>query len=141
MTASEIMLTLVGGPTALIEFQGVRLLTDPTFDPPGRYETPTIRHEKLSGSALTVEEVGALDAVLLSHDQHFDNLDNSGRAILPTVGVIYTTNVGASRLGGKALGLAPFETRTLEGRNCRRLLVTGTPARHAKTATNWDHTL
>jgi L-ascorbate metabolism protein UlaG (beta-lactamase superfamily) len=127
---SEITVTLVGGPTALIEFEGLRFLTDPTFDPPGRYETPTIRHEKLSGPALTVDEVGPLDAVLLSHDQHFDNLDQSGRAMLPSVGVTFTTIAGAGRLGGNARGLAPFDTRILEGRNGRRLLVTGTPARH-----------
>jgi L-ascorbate metabolism protein UlaG (beta-lactamase superfamily) len=130
MTTADITLTLIGGPTALIECDGLRLLTDPTFDPPGRYEMPTIRHEKTSGPALSVEQIGALDAVLLSHDQHFDNLDHSGRAMLPTVGVTYTTNAGAGRLGGNALGLAPFETRTLEGRNGKRLLVTATPARH-----------
>jgi L-ascorbate metabolism protein UlaG (beta-lactamase superfamily) len=31
-------ITLIGGPTALIEVAGYRLLTDPTFDPPGDYE-------------------------------------------------------------------------------------------------------
>ena len=84
MAASEITLTLIGGPTALIEFDGLRLLTDPTFDPPGDYETPTIRHQKLTGPALRVEEISPLDAVLLSHDQHFDTLDASGRAMLAT---------------------------------------------------------
>jgi len=34
MTA-ELTVRLVGGPTAVIELGGVRLLTDPTFDPPG----------------------------------------------------------------------------------------------------------
>ena len=34
MTA-ELSVRLVGGPTAVIELGGVRLLTDPTFDPPG----------------------------------------------------------------------------------------------------------
>ena len=29
--------TLIGGPTALIEVDGYRLLTDPTFDPPNDY--------------------------------------------------------------------------------------------------------
>ena len=29
-------LTHVGGPTVLIEAHGRRLLTDPTFDPPGQ---------------------------------------------------------------------------------------------------------
>jgi L-ascorbate metabolism protein UlaG (beta-lactamase superfamily) len=123
MTASQITLTLIGGPTALIEFDGLRLLTDPTFDPPGSYGTPTIRHQKTSGPALTVQEIGALDAVLLTHDQHFDNLDNSGRAMLPGVGVTYTTNAAAGRLGGNALGLAPFETRSLQGHNGRPLVT------------------
>jgi L-ascorbate metabolism protein UlaG (beta-lactamase superfamily) len=130
VTASQITLTLIGGPTALIEFDGLRLLTDPTFDPPGLYQETPVRFEKVSGPALSVEEIGALDAVLLSHDHHFDNLDHSGRAMLPGVPVIYTTNAGAGRLGAQSLGLSPFETRVLEGRNGRRLLITGTPARH-----------
>jgi L-ascorbate metabolism protein UlaG (beta-lactamase superfamily) len=32
-------LTYIGGPTILIEVGALRLLTDPTFDPPGNYET------------------------------------------------------------------------------------------------------
>jgi L-ascorbate metabolism protein UlaG (beta-lactamase superfamily) len=130
MSASNLTLTLIGGPTALIEFDGVRLLTDPTFDPPGLYQETPVRFEKLSGPALSVEQIGALDAVLLSHDHHLDNLDKSGRAMLPSVPVVYTTNAGAGRLGGHALGMAPFETRTLEGRNGRTLFITATPARH-----------
>ena len=31
-----IRLTHIGGPTVLIEAEGWRILTDPTFDPPGR---------------------------------------------------------------------------------------------------------
>jgi hypothetical protein len=68
--------------------------------------------------------------LLLSHDQHFDNLDNSGRAMLPTVGTTYTTKVGAERLGGNAVGLMPFETATFEGNSGQKLLITATPARH-----------
>lgn len=130
MSALNITLTLIGGPTALIEIGSLRLLTDPTFDPPGLYQKTPVHMEKTSGPALSVEEIGALDAVLLSHDQHLDNLDHSGRAMLPTVGATYTTKVGAARLGGNSIGLAPFETRTLEGRNGERLLVTAAPARH-----------
>jgi L-ascorbate metabolism protein UlaG (beta-lactamase superfamily) len=130
MPASTLTLTLIGGPTALIEIGGLRLLTDPTFDPTGLYRETPVRFEKTSGPALSVEEIGALDAVLLSHDQHFDNLDDAGRAMLPTAGATYTTQAGAARLRGNALGLAPFETRTLEGRNAERLFITATPARH-----------
>jgi L-ascorbate metabolism protein UlaG (beta-lactamase superfamily) len=132
MSASNMTLTLVGGPTVLILYDGIRLLTDPTFDPPGEYQGPhsPVKHVKTEGPALSVDEVGSLDAVLLSHDHHFDNLDNSGRAFLPKVDVTYTTNSGAQRLGGNAVGLAPFETRSLEGRNGKKLFVTATPARH-----------
>jgi L-ascorbate metabolism protein UlaG (beta-lactamase superfamily) len=130
MAALDITLTLIGGPTALIEIGGLRLLTDPTFDPPGLYRAAPVRFEKTSGPALSVEQIDRLDAVLLSHDQHLDNLDNAGRAMLPSVPVTYTTPAGATRLGGNARGLARFETRTLEGRNGGRLFVTATPARH-----------
>ena len=132
MMPTEMTLTLVGGPTVLIEYDGLRLLTDPTFDPPGQYQGPhsPVKHIKTDGPAFPVEQVGQLDAVLLSHDHHFDNLDNAGRALLPDVGMIYTTNSGALRLGGNAVGLAPFETRSFEGRNGKKLFVTATPARH-----------
>jgi L-ascorbate metabolism protein UlaG (beta-lactamase superfamily) len=130
MSSPNLTLTLIGGPTVLIEVGGLRLLTDPTFDPPGLYRETPVRFEKTSGPALSVAEIGRLDAVLLSHDQHFDNLDNSGRAMLPTVATTYTTKVGAARLGGNALGLAPHETTTLQGANGEKLLITATPTRH-----------
>lgn len=130
MPPSTMTITLIGGPTALVEIGGLRLLTDPTFDPPGLYREAPVRFEKTSGPALSVEEIGALDAVLLSHDHHLDNLDTGGRAMLPTVGTTYTTQAGAQRLGGNALGLAPFETRNLESETGERLLVTAAPARH-----------
>ena len=70
-------ITHIGGPTALIEVDGWRLLTDPTFDPPGgKYNfgwgTGSV---KLAGPAVAASELGPLDAVLLTHDHHDDNLD------------------------------------------------------------------
>ena len=35
MNSTRLAITYIGGPTALVEFGGVRLLTDPTFDPAG----------------------------------------------------------------------------------------------------------
>ena len=75
-------ITLIGGPTALIEIDGFRLLTDPTFDGPGDYQLPHVKLEKLTGPAMSARDVGPIDAVLLSHDQHSDNLDHSGRDFL-----------------------------------------------------------
>jgi L-ascorbate metabolism protein UlaG (beta-lactamase superfamily) len=42
MVSFETKLTLIGGPTVLIEIAGSRLLTDPTFDSPDRYESAGI---------------------------------------------------------------------------------------------------
>jgi Activator of Hsp90 ATPase homolog 1-like protein len=75
------IITLIGGPTALIEAGGFRLLTDPTFDPPREYKLPHVTLKKTSGPALTVAQIGPLDAVLLSHDQHADNFDDAGKAL------------------------------------------------------------
>src|SRR5436190_15051997 len=36
-TLVTLSVCLIGGPTAVIEYAGVRWLTDPTFSPPGEY--------------------------------------------------------------------------------------------------------
>jgi L-ascorbate metabolism protein UlaG (beta-lactamase superfamily) len=126
---NEATLTLIGGPTVLIELEGLRVLTDPTFDPPGDYQGRVLLR-KTAGPALTAAEVGAVDAVLLSHDQHFDNLDHAGRAFLETAGTTFTTKAGAMRLSGNSKGLAPFDTATIEGTGGGKLFITATPARH-----------
>jgi len=89
-----------------------------------------VRLEKTAGPALSADEVGAVDAVLLSHDQHFDNLDRGGRAFLEKAKTTFTTKVGAARLGGGSKGLAPFETVTIEGAGGAKLFITAAPARH-----------
>ena len=100
-------ITLIGGPTALIEIDGFRLLTDPTFDAPGAYQLPHVKLEKLVGPAVTAETIGEVDAVLLSHDQHSDNLDHSGREFLKKARRVLTTEAGAKRLGGKVKAWRP----------------------------------
>lgn len=79
-------LTYIGGPTLLIELDGLRLLTDPTFDPGGTdYPTKIYTLHKRNGPALAPEALGWVDGILLSHDHHFDNLDNAGWAMLQKV--------------------------------------------------------
>ena len=124
-------MTYVGGPTALLEVGGVRLLTDPTFDPAGgEYRTPAYVLRKNQGPALSPEAVGPLDAVLLSHDHHFDNLDTLGRELLSRVGRVFTTEAGAGRLGSSVQGLAPWQSVQIPAPDGRLLRVTATPARH-----------
>jgi L-ascorbate metabolism protein UlaG (beta-lactamase superfamily) len=75
-----VRLTHIGGPTVLIEVGGWRLLTDPTFDPPGRryfFGWGTVSR-KLAGPAVAASDLPPIDAVLLTHDHHGDNLDAGG---------------------------------------------------------------
>ncbi|MFF3846776.1 MBL fold metallo-hydrolase [Streptomyces sp. NPDC002328] len=128
-----IRVTHIGGPTVLIEAAGLRLLTDPTFDPPGRRYSFGVgtSSRKTAGPALGPEELPPIDAVLLTHDHHADNLDTAGRALLPEAGVVLTTPSGARRLGGTARGLAPWTSLRLEPAPGRPAIeVTATPARH-----------
>jgi len=100
---SEPVITLIGGPTALIEANGFRVLTDPTFDAPGEYQLPHVTLKKVAGPARTAEQIGQVDAVLLSHDQAY------------AMGAprIFTTLAGAHRLGAPTAGLAPWQDTTI----------------------------
>ncbi len=127
---NALKITLVGGPTALIEISGFRFLTDPTFDEPGEYELPHVVLTKTSRPALRPDQLGSVDAVLLSHDQHSDNLDTSGRAFLKQALRVFTTTAGAERLGGSVEGLHPWQSATLNKSNGASIKITATPARH-----------
>lgn len=85
---------------------------------------------KTTGPALSPAGIGHVDAVLLSHDQHADNLDHSGRTFLAQADRVFTTIAGAKRLGAHAEGLRPWDSATLTGQDGRRLAITATPARH-----------
>jgi L-ascorbate metabolism protein UlaG (beta-lactamase superfamily) len=127
----RVRLTYVGGPTILLEVDGLRLLTDPTFDPAGsEYTTPVYTLRKTQSPAISADAIGPIDAVLLSHDHHFDNLDRAGRALLADAGRVITTVAGAERLGPPAIGITPWQSTEMETPNGGRLRVTGTPARH-----------
>lgn len=128
----EARFTHVGGPTVLIEIGDWRILTDPTFDPAGGDYSFGLGtgSRKLTDPAIAAAELGPIDAVLLSHDQHEDNLDAAGRALLPSVGTVITTVPGAKRLGGGARGLAAWQTTRLEEDGKVPIEVTATPCRH-----------
>jgi len=132
-------ITHVGTACALLELEApgaapVRLLTDPVFDPPGRrygfgWGTSSV---KLAGPAVDVAALGPVDAVLLSHDQHADNLDDAGREVLARAPCVVTTAAAARRLAGagrsagaRLHGLSPWESTTVGP-----VRITATPARH-----------
>ncbi|WP_284328666.1 MBL fold metallo-hydrolase [Demequina litorisediminis] len=123
MTA-QATFTLIGGPTVLIEYAGLRFLTDPTFDAPG----PVGNLTRLAGPAVSRVEVGHIDVVLLSHDEHEDNLDVSGRAMLDDVRHILTTPEGGDRVP-RAQGMRRWDQAIIPG-GATAVTVTAVPARH-----------
>lgn len=128
----DVRITHIGGPTVLIEVEGWRLLTDPTFDPPGRRYSFGwgSSSRKLAGPAIAAADLPPIDAVLLTHEHHGDNLDPAGRALLPGAGVVITTASGAKRLGGTARGLERWQATRLKAPGRPTIEITATPCRH-----------
>ena len=130
MEKTTVRLTLIDGPTLLVEYAGLRLLTDPTFDPPQSYPLGGENLTKFNAPPVVPESLLPIDAILLSHDEHMDNLDHAGRQFLPKAKRVITTKGGAERLGGSTVGLAPWETTSIPLPDGRNLTITGTPTRH-----------
>jgi L-ascorbate metabolism protein UlaG (beta-lactamase superfamily) len=119
-------LTLIGGPTAVFAYGGLRWLTDPTFSPPGPYDNL----HKTTGPALAPEAIEPIDVVLLSHDEHGDNLDPAGREFLPRAGRVLTGPDGAARLDDNATGLEPWASVEVQAADGYTVTVTAVPALH-----------
>lgn len=128
---------VLGGPTTLIEIGGLRLLTDPTFDDVRDYElAPGLVLSKTAPSTISAADIGAVDAVLLSHDQHPDNLDTAGRAFTATTPLVLCTPLAAERLTGATRGLPDwtyFDLPRPDGQG--NLRVTAVPAQHGPDGT------
>ena len=130
---TDVRITHIGGPTALIEVGGWRLLTDPTFDPPGR-QVPL--------------RLG--DRVAQAGRARRSPPPTSGRSTRccsrTTTTTTTSTPPGArcsrrrasssprcrapKRLGGGARGLENWATTRLEAAGRAPIEVTATPCRH-----------
>jgi L-ascorbate metabolism protein UlaG (beta-lactamase superfamily) len=117
---------LIGGPTAILEYGGLRWLTDPALSPPGVYGGLT----KLTGPALDIAGETPIDIVLLSHHQHGDNLDPAGRAFLPRAGRVLSTPRAAGDLGGHVVGMQPWSAIDIPAAGGGNVTVTAVPAQH-----------
>jgi L-ascorbate metabolism protein UlaG (beta-lactamase superfamily) len=124
---STTTLTWIGGPTALIEYAGIRIVTDPTFDPPQSYSDPDeTTLVKTAGPGIQRADLGHVDLVLLSHHAHKDNLDWEGMELLATgVTTISTPQAASDLFGARVLGFDDWETFELGD-----LTVTIVPALH-----------
>ncbi|KAI9045007.1 MBL fold metallo-hydrolase [Aspergillus affinis] len=144
-----ISITHVTTATAIINIDGIRFLTDPVFCPGGSQyiydgwsKAPNLKDFGFKGRppagiltstedpALQLHDLPPIDAVLLSHEDHVDNLDPLGRQLLDGRRV-FTTPDGAKNLQPRpgVVGLQPWQTVTakIAGKEFR---ITGTPCKH-----------
>jgi L-ascorbate metabolism protein UlaG (beta-lactamase superfamily) len=136
---ASVSMTHIGTATAIIEIDGVRFITNPMFLPAGSHPQPimgpdgnptTLDLVTDQGPALQLEELPHINCVLLSHEDHIDNLDETGRLLLNARHVLTTVD-GARKLAPRpsVQGKNAWETTTLvlEGKEFR---FTWTSAQH-----------
>ncbi|QNE47696.1 MBL fold metallo-hydrolase [Glaciihabitans sp. INWT7] len=109
---STTAITLIGGPTVLLEYAGLRIVTDPTFDAPQVYEDPDeTTLEKTAGPAIARTDLGPVDLVLLSHHGHKDNLDWEGLELIAQgIPTLSTRQAADDLFGGSVIGLDNWES-------------------------------
>lgn len=129
---SSVVVTYVGTATALIEIEGVTFLTDPYFSPDGTsWEVaPGVFLTSHYSPALDISALPPIDVVLLSHEDHPDNLDQVGRRLLDGR-IVFTTMDGARKLAPRpgVRGLKAWQTTRVE-RAGKTFEITGTPCQH-----------
>ena len=109
---SSLPLTHIGTATTVIENDGVNFLTDPVFAVAGaKYDLGVAVLESNRGPAIKLTETPPIDAVLLSHKDHPDNIDKLGRQLLEARKVI-TTIDGVKKLAPRpgVHGIKPWKT-------------------------------
>ncbi|MCO1597453.1 MBL fold metallo-hydrolase [Micromonospora sp. RHAY321] len=124
-TMNTLTVRTIGGPTAVLDYAGSRIVLDPTFDGPRTYQNGPVTATKLSGPSAPPEDLDQVDVVLVSHEHHIDNLDISGREYARQAQRVFTTKAGAKNLGPRSVGLRPFEHAEVGD-----IRVTAVPALH-----------
>ena len=125
----------IGTATTLIRYAGFTILTDPNFLHKGERVRLGygLRSTRRTDPAMNVEDLPAIDLVVLSH-MHEDHFDRVAERDLDKTLPILTTPHAARALERKGFGAAralkTWQTRTfVKGTNV--LHVTATPGRHA----------
>ncbi|KAK1944922.1 hypothetical protein P3T76_003455 [Phytophthora citrophthora] len=122
---STVSVTHITTAAAILSIDDVNFLLDPNFDKKAGFILT-----KTDDPAIGLEDLPVIHAVLLSHEDHMDNLDASGRTMLNGRHVL-TTLDGAKNLAPRpgVRGLAPWESVTLK-LNGKEFKITGTPTQH-----------
>lgn len=124
-------ITYIGHATLLIEIDGVRVLTDPNFE-----DTLGGFLPRVSPPGIPIEELPALDAVLITH-AHADHLSFKALDVLPRAVPVYAPPVIAKWLHERGYrdvnALAPNESVRTRG-----LHIHAAAARHKGNRYGYD---
>ncbi|MFJ8028587.1 MBL fold metallo-hydrolase [Streptomyces sp. NPDC096311] len=115
---------VVGWPATVLDLGGLRIVSASTVDALGFHGYLI----KTQGPALVEDRLADVD--LVSHGNHADNFDDSGRAVAPVTPLPLTATGSADRLGAPAKGLAARDTHTCTGPDGGELIVTPVAAAH-----------
>lgn len=126
----SLTITHIGTATSIIDIDGIKFLTDPVFNGPSEYDMGVVVLKSSEGPAIPIDKLPHIDAILLSHEDHPDNLDENGRTLLNGRKVI-TTMDGYRKLQPRpdVRGIRPWETlkMSIQGKEFE---ITGTPCQH-----------
>ncbi|KAK4170501.1 beta-lactamase superfamily domain-containing protein [Cladorrhinum sp. PSN259] len=128
---APLSITHIGTATAILHLDGVNIITDPFFSPAGsEWDLGIVVLRNSDTPALGLADLPPIDAVLLSHEDHPDNLDEPGRQLLDGRHVL-TTPDGANKLAPRpgVRAIKPWETLSLKIGH-HHFSVTGTPCEH-----------
>ena len=133
-------LTFIGTATVLVRFGGFTFLTDPNFLHQGDYAKLGygLRSKRLTEPAMTIDELPALDFVVLSH-HHGDHFDEVAAAGLDKRLPIVSTPHAARKLRRQgfvnAIALETWDSQTVT-RGDRSVRITAMPGKHAPQPLN-----
>ncbi|EAU80968.1 hypothetical protein CC1G_03144 [Coprinopsis cinerea okayama7 len=138
----------IGNATVLLEWQGIRIMTDPNFLHAGDHVHlgPGVTATRVKNPAVDLHELPRVDAVLLSHyhEDHFDRLvEDSLRRDLPIITTPHAHHhLAEAKPGGEAFtsvySLDFFESLFIDFKNQSAasgakqplIKVTGMPGKH-----------
>lgn len=132
----KVTITHIDTACVLLNINGFKILTDPTLNKkdgflPQYVSSPLAFSKKYIDPALSNEEIGKVDLVLLSHDHHNDNLDKNGRAFIKTVKIVLSTKDAERRLkNDNVIGLENWEEYAVKNDKVKGLKITAIPAQH-----------